>query len=170
VKWDTATSTRERLQVYGEWGTLYDAKTIRNSRIIAWKADDSAPAAKKYNCHGYSFFGSTAPNGPFLIGDPDSAATILRDGYYAIPAGHARAGDVLVWTRGPYAHSCVIVKAVPKTTPNGLKLDGALDENLTKVNSKNGGLPLRENVSLKSIVDFYEPTLGRGYGCYARRK
>jgi hypothetical protein len=83
--------------------------------------------------------------------------TAVKDEWKAIPPASARPGDIAVWTR--YQHSAVFT-SVAKTA------GGALDENASRLDSKNGQAALANYTltRLKKIKPY-----GPHYGVYRHR-
>jgi hypothetical protein len=113
---------------------------------LAWRPDNNVQGADRYFCHGFTFGGSNAPNGPF---SPYGAyvVTILARGFNLIPEANARAGDIVVWydANNQVIHSAVLNNVVIN--------DGRLDRERTTLRTKNGRLPLENNMTLERVCN-----------------
>jgi hypothetical protein len=105
----------------------------------------------RYNCHGYTFGGSAASNGPFLI-HPDQVPTILKHGYAAIGESDVKPEDIAVfWLGGQAVHSAVVKEV--RRTPSG-----SLDPSGTTFKTKNGTRRLVDGMPLEKLRDVYPKT------------
>ena len=96
----------------------------------------------------------------YCIISPETVNTILKESYKSIPIRCAKPGDILVWPDA--AHSCVLEKVAYLDGTD----DGTLDTLATKVNSKNGTLPMGTDVTLSSVVKAYKGN----FKCFIRKK
>ncbi len=110
----------------------------------------------RYNCHGYTFGGSAASNGPFII-NPDQVPTILKHGYDAIGESDVKPGDIAVFWEGTKASHSAVLKEVKR------KADGSLDPSGTTFKTKNGNTPLVDGMSLEELLDIYDATTSVKY-------
>jgi hypothetical protein len=110
----------------------------------------------RYNCHGYTFGGSAADNGPFLI-DTDQVPTILKHGYAAVAEKDVEPGDIAVfWLGGEAVHSAVVKEV--RRTPTG-----SLDPSGTTFETKNGNTPFVDGMSLEELLKVYDETTSVKY-------
>jgi RHS repeat-associated protein len=131
VKWDIAQQVLTSVS-YGNppiVGNTYRLTTDSETPLLSWKPNDG----KSFWCHGYTFDGSVAPNGPFSPYGED-AVKILKDEWGCVACANAEGGIVAYYRNGhmQYAtHSGKIAKVVT-TQP------GQFDEVASQVTSKDG--------------------------------
>jgi hypothetical protein len=138
-------------------GNDYRLQTDAGSLVNGWVAYSPYQNQWRYWCHGYSLgtyrnnvWGYSVYSGP-------SMRTVIRDEWRRIPSSKARSGDLAVWTA--YQHSAVF-SSIAKTSA------GSLDENTSRLNSKNGQAPL-DSYSLTQLKA--EPEYGPHYRVYRRK-
>jgi hypothetical protein len=156
IDWASATDTGKVLTgtIYGDL-RIYTVRLAGGVAVIEVAKRTGGPVAPgtdpTYNCHGYTFGGSTADNGPFLI-HPDQVPTILKHGYSAVAEKDVEPGDVAVfWLGGQAVHSAV-VKEVRR------RADGSLDPSGTTFRTKNGRMRLEDGMPLEKLRDVYPKT------------
>ena len=103
-------------------------ETDRGTRIDAWKPHDNVT----YWCHGYTFGGSSAPNGPFSIWGNEVPIVLRDDGWVPTFSCLSASDDILVFARNNVAHSGIIYSYYNK--PNEV----SPDENRSRLDSKWG--------------------------------
>ena len=86
--------------------------------------------ARRYWCHGFTFGGEAAANGPFSVAGSD-VGTLLARGYTEVTQANAQARDIVVWRRGTTViHTAVLTD---------IALNGQVfDADNTRFDSKNG--------------------------------
>jgi hypothetical protein len=108
-------------------GTEFLGQTDGGSDLGIWRPDDCSA----YWCHGYTFGGSSASQGPFsALGF--EVPTILRDdGWKAAWSSQVNAGDILVFAgNDPITHTGIITSVV--------RNQGRIDEGQSRLRSKWG--------------------------------
>ncbi len=137
VKWSTAVDTNQDSQPWGSGpnGDVYQVETDAGRTINAWKPHDGTT----YWCHGFTFGGSSASNGPFSIWGSD-VPTVLTDDGWSMGSNYScisQPGDILVFAGNNVAHTGIIQST---SAPAGI-----VDENASMLDSKWGQQP--QNVS-----------------------
>ena len=149
MQWSTATDTgqdRKPWPSLSYTGDLYEVQTDAGNKINAWKPHDGTT----YWCHGYTFGGSVAGNGPFSIWGQDVPTVLADDGWRrgrSCLAQDMSSGrpDILVFESGGMVQHTGINKT---TVASG----GAINESQSRLSSKWGSAPLnsktwKENAS-----------------------
>jgi hypothetical protein len=156
IDWVSATDTGKVLTgtIYGDL-RLYTVRLAGGVAVIEVAKRTGGPVAPgtdpRYNCHGYTFGGSTAPGGPFPINN-DQVPTILKHGYDAIGESDVKPGDIAVfWLGGEAVHSAVVKEV--RRTPSG-----SLDPSGTTFKTKNGTRRLVDGMPLEKLRDVYPKT------------
>lgn len=136
VKWSSAKDTGADSFPWGSPGPLGDVfkvETDAGTKVDAWKPHDG----KTFWCHGFTFGGSAASNGPFSLWGADVPTVLNDDGWRHTYGCMAQRSDILVFADQNVAHSGIIES---KVAPSG-----RVDENASTLDSKWGQLP--QNVS-----------------------
>ena len=128
MKWGTARKTSRRSRPWNDSyiGDVYEAETDAGTKIPVWKPDDGVT----YWCHGFTFGGSAASNGPFSIWGRQVPTVLTDDGWKSEYSCVAKRGDILVFQDANVAHSGVIASA---SEPKGI-----IDDKASTLNSKWG--------------------------------
>jgi hypothetical protein len=119
-------------------GSNYSVSTNKGTPVTAWKPTDGSG---QYWCHGYTFDGSVAPNGPLSVYGGD-VEKVLEDEYER--GMSCLEGDIVVF--GENVHSGKITFLVAH--------GGVIDEDRTMVTSKWGRSRLNRQ-SLRANVRAY---------------
>ncbi len=115
-----------KADTYNLVGSVYQVQTSQGTKIPAFVPNDKM----SYWCHGFTFGGSSAKNGPFSI-DFTTVPTVLNDEWKPAHCCLTQPGDILVfWKNGQLAHSGIIMSTVTNF--------GAVDEDKSTLKSKWG--------------------------------
>jgi hypothetical protein len=133
-------------------GNDYFVQTDAGSVVTGWVAYSGSPENRQYWCHGFSL--GTYQQWGYSVYSGTPMQTVIRDEYQPIAPASAQAGDLAVWVPG-FQHSAVFTSAAVS--------GGALDENRSRLDSKNGQQSLA-NYSLAQLVAV--PQYGSGYAAY----
>jgi hypothetical protein len=137
-------------------GKIYEVELTSGYTIKAWRADDG----RQYFCHGLTFGGTDAPDGPISPFTGSSVETILQQHYQMISEKESRPGDILVWKGADpdsTPHSAILTDAIILEGKDYLADNAVLQ-------SKNGILP-EANLTLDQLNQDY----GETYSVYRRR-
>lgn len=138
-------------------GRSFEVTLTSGHSIQVWRADD----CQSYFCHGLTFGGKEAPQGPVSPFSGADVNTILQNHYRLVDSGVAAlAGDILVW-RGPgddTPHSAVLLE--PIVGPREKHLGYT-----SKLRTKNGIEPETTMTLEQLITDYY----GETYDIYRRK-
>ncbi len=136
-------------------GRLVRVTTDRNTKLTAFVPYNR----ETYNCHGYTFDGYSAPDGPYSIFDKDVLTIIRDDLWVRVCCGMANGGIALFGESkdGWVSHSGKITSVVHQGTK--------FDEDASQVASKYGPSGALADRSFSSTADMYGD-----YKCYIRLK
>lgn len=109
------------------WGSELMGQTDGGGDLGIWRPDDCAT----YWCHGYTFGGSSASQGPFSVLGFEVPTILRDDGWKAAWSSQVSAGDILVFTgNDPITHTGIITSVV--------RNQGRIDEGQSRLRSKWG--------------------------------
>jgi hypothetical protein len=123
-------------------GSNYKVQTDGGSTVMGWVAYSPYQNNLRYWCHGYTLgtYQNNALGYSVYSGTP--LKTVVKDEWKPIPASNTQPGDIAVWTQ--YQHSA-------KFTSVSKLSGGGLDENASRLNSKNGQAAL-DNYTLSKLI------------------
>ena len=132
VKWISAKDTGADSFPWGSpgpKGDVFKVETDAGTKVDAWRPHDG----KTYWCHGFTFGGSAATNGPFSLWGSDVPTVLNDDGWQRNFGCMAQRRDILVFRDQNVAHTGIIDS---KVAPSA-----RVDETASTLDSKWGKLP-----------------------------
>ncbi|MCY2999550.1 MAG: PEP-CTERM sorting domain-containing protein [Planctomycetota bacterium] len=137
------------------WGDAVSGDVFDKDGFKLWKPHDG----KTYWCHGYTFGGSEAANGPFSIWGDQVPEMLKKEGWQKICCGQTQPGDIMVfWKDGVVQHSGKLSGPIKtKGGEGGYSFDAS-----TQLTSKWGQLPLNIATVAKNAAVY------GSYACYSK--
>jgi hypothetical protein len=139
----------------GPRGDDYEVTTGAGNAVVGWVAVGPWRGELTYWCHGFAL-GTYLSDG-YSIYSRDNMMRVVLDEWTPIAASAPSPGNIAVRLQeqggpGYYDHSAIFTTVVLSST--------GLDEDQTKLDSKNGQEPLSRGMSLREVKNMYPGTFG----------